>query len=253
MMMKRFALVLTTLLAIALSPASRAADDSLITELQQDHVDITSQFTGEQILVFGAIRKGGDVIVKVVSPDQDVALSRKAKVGPVWLDSGNMNVSNAPGLLYLLSTRPLDQILNPAEQQAHKLRLEDALDQAQAPAPTAGMEDWRTAFLRLKTHKGYYLQDGAAVKLDRGRVFSTSINLPAQLPIGTYQLQIYQVRDGKVVSEETRALDVRQVRVERWVSNIAHGYSWAFGIGFTLMAMIIGLVLGIILRRSRND
>lgn len=249
--MIRFALLLSLALVGAL-PLGAAADDALVADMATDHVNITSQFTGEDILIFGAVSRPGDVIIKVLSPSQDVAISRKIKVGPVWLDSGHILVRGTPGLMYLLSSRPVSELLSKAQADRYGLRLDDALADARVEGSDEGMEDWRQAFLRLKLEKGYYVQADHAVKLENNRLFVTNLDLPAKLPLGTYQLEIYLLRDGKVVSHQSRPLEVRQVRLERWVSDIAHRHAWTFGVAFTVLALLLGLGLGIVLRRERD-
>jgi uncharacterized protein (TIGR02186 family) len=244
------ALLLAALPQVLPHPA--LAEEALVTRLEVDHVDITSQFAGQQLLLFGSVSRGCDVIIKLVSPEQVVALSRKVKVGPVWLDRGHMTVRGTPGLMYLLSSRPVGSLLSPAERARYGLRLEDALAGAKVHSAHAVTEDWHSAFLRLKDQKGYYVEDGRAVTVDKGRLFFANITLPPKLPMGDYDVHIYSVRNGKVVRHDTNRLDVREVRLEHWVDSIAHGYPWTFGSVFTGGVMVLGLALGMILRRKRG-
>ena len=244
--MKKLLLLLA--LSAALLSMQVRADSGLVTGLGDENVDITARFTGERMLIFGAVSRPGDVIVKVVSPVQSVDLSHKEKFGPFWLTAGKVRVGKTPGLFYVLSNKPVDQILNRAERRRYGLDLTDALQGAEL----TGKPDkaWRDAFIRLKKQQDNYLQDGHAVKLVSHRLFSASMQLPAKLPLGTYHLEIYRVRDGRVRGHQQRSFEVREVKLERWVSNAAYSHPWAFGILFTLMALVIGLVLGITLRRG---
>ncbi len=238
--------------AVALSQPA-AAQDELVTELAQHHVDITAQFTGQDVLIFGAVSHPGDVVIKVSSPVEKVAISRKAQYGPFWLTSGKYTVDGAPGLVYLLSTRPIEQMMKPAERARYGLSLAGSLDRAKPAGALPAAEDWQSSYLKLKQQDGYYLEQADAVHMVSDKLFSASMALPAKLPLGEYTLTIYSVRDGKVVAQESRSLDVREVRIERWVSDVAFSHSWLFGIAFTLLAMMIGLVLGIILRKGGDD
>lgn len=251
---------LLTLVLVTLSPVfaathhSNNAGNALVTKLATDRVDITSRFTGENILVFGAISRPGDIIIKVTSPDETTALTRKAKLGPFWLNQGKILISHAPGLLYLLSTRPLPTLLSKQARQHYGLRLEDGLATAKPLGPIpASMRDWRAAYLRLKTADGYYRREGQGVHLLANRLFSTRLDLPAKLPLGTYRLDIYLIKNGKVVAQQMRQLNVQQIRLEHWVSQTAHTWPWVFGISFVLLAMVLGLVLGIVLRKNTDD
>ncbi len=247
-------LVLVTSAPVFAATHANNAGNALITELATDRVNITSRFTGENILVFGTISRPGDVIIKVTSPYETTSLTRKAKLGPFWLNQGKILISHAPGLLYLLSTRPIPELLSKQARQRYGLRLEDGLATAKplGPIPT-NMPDWRAAYLRLKTADGYYRHEDRGVHLLANRLFSTTLDLPAKLPLGTYRLDIYLIKNGKVVAQQIRQINVQQIRLEHWVSQTAHTWPWVFGISFVLLAMVLGLILGIVLRKNSDD
>jgi uncharacterized protein (TIGR02186 family) len=238
-------------LEFALSATAAFAEGGLITQLETDHVDITTHFTGEQILFFGAMSGPGDVIVKVVSPAQDVAVSQKKQVGPVWLDGGRVVVHDMPGLCYLASTKPISQILGAEDQERYGLRLEHGLPQARTDGET--LPGWERAFVRLKEGKRYYHELPSGVTLVKERLFFTKLDLPPKLPEGKYQLEAFLVRNGKIVAQQTSDLTVQEVSLERWVSNAAHGYPWVYGASFTAICMVLGLGLGMLLRRNKDD
>jgi hypothetical protein len=73
------------------------------------------------------------------------------------------------------------------------------------------------------------------------------------LPEGHYDIESFLVRHGKVVARQASTLNVQEVNMERWVSNTAHRHPWFYGAGFTLMCMTIGLTLGMVLRRNKDD
>jgi uncharacterized protein (TIGR02186 family) len=246
----RFVLILSLAAGASLTGPARAADDGLVSHLEADHVDVTSEYTGEDLLFFGSLARGGELIIKVVSPEQVVALDRKIKVGPAWLDGERLLIQGMPGLLYLLSSRPIDELLSDSEQARYGLRLSDALNHAQASAADAGGADWGEAFLRLKKRSGYYLEQGDAVNLEQGRLFYTRVPLPAASPLGRYELSVYLVRAGRVVAQQTQALDVREVRIEHWADRVAHEQAWLFGAGLMLVCVSLGLLLGVALRHK---
>ncbi len=237
-------------LLLALAVAAARADSGLVTELDVDHVDISASFAGENVMIFGAVSRPGDVIVKVIAPEETVDLSHKAKYGPFWLTAGKVRVENTPGLLYVLSNKPVEELLDRAERQRYGLDLADVLTTAKSSGNTDKADDWQNAFMRLKTDSGFYVQDGKAVKLVSNQLFSATMKLPAKLPLGTYRLEIYRVRAGQVRGHQEQTFDVREVKLERWVSDAAYSHPITFGVLFTLLALTIGLILGIALRKG---
>ena len=156
-----------------------------------------------------------------------------------------------PGLYYLLWSRPITEIVAEDEQQKYGLHLRNALISAQLDShDTADMGDWQSALIRLKQSKGLFRKLPDAVKLLRNRLFSANIQLPASIPLGTYHVDIYLIQNHHVISHQTQHLDVNEVRLERWVANAVDAHSWLFGIAFTIFALVLGLTLGMALRRS---
>lgn len=243
--------ILLVLVSSLLSGSVLAAG-GLITQLATDHVDITTRFTGKDILVFGAMTSPGDIVIRVVSPDETVALSRKVPVGPFWLSGGQVTVRGAPGLMYVLSSRPLDKILPAKERRRYGLDFDGIVEKAGLVEKKAHMDDWRAAFVRLKRANGNYLQADDAVKEVGKRLFSATVALPAKIPLGMYRIGVYLVRDGKVIDSTAGQLDVQQVRMARWVAQAAHNHGWIFGISFTVFALVLGLLLGMALRRDSD-
>lgn len=235
----------------ALSQPAAAADDHLVTHLDVDHVDVTTRFQGQRILLFGAAPQDTDVIIKMVSPTQQVELSRKLRLGPVWLEGGHLSVTGAPELVYLISSRPLEQLFSAAQRDTLALTLESALKNTLITGDTSLMSDWQPAFLRLKQRNRHYVETGDAVQLDKGRLFYAHIDLPAESPLGRYRLSVYLVRNGKVVRRQEQYLEVQEVSVEEWVSRVVQEYPWSFGALFTFGVMALGLLLGVVLRPAR--
>jgi uncharacterized protein (TIGR02186 family) len=250
--MRRVAGRLPLLLALLQVTAASAAGDHLVTRLDVDHVEVTTRFQGQSILVFGAVSPGTDVIIEMRSPDQDVELAHKARVGPLWVEAGHLVVSGVPGLVYLLSSSPLDRLLRTAVRQRLGLTLESPLAAARTRSDAALRADWQAALLRLKDRRGYYLVNGRGVSLEMGRLFYSRVDLPAEAPLGRYRLFIYLVRGGQVVRRQQQTLVVQEAHLTEWISRVAHVYPWAFGVLLTLGMMLLGLVLGMVLRAPRD-
>ena len=240
-----------------LMPALAWAQASdLVSELTRDHVDITARYTGDSITLFGAMSGPGQIVVKVRSPDQPVALERKGEVGPLWLSQGKHDITGAPGLYYLLSSAPIDDILPAAVREANGLDLSDALQNMKlepAPEDAAARQTLVDAMLRLEQTRRHYVVDPKAVEIFGGRLYSAVINLPAKLPLGQYAVEIYLVRDGHVVATEQRRIEVHEVLMEHWISSVATNHSWTFGVIFSLGMMLLGLFLGMVLGRSKKN
>jgi uncharacterized protein (TIGR02186 family) len=253
--MKSVTFLLLLLAMPGLAAAGQAAPgSSLVSDMTRDHVDISAQYSGDQITLFGAMSRPGQVIVKVRSPDESVALERKGRTGPFWLSQSKHRIDDTPGLYYLLSSAPINSLLPEAQRARYQLRLRDALAQMKVQPAEQGerRQNVQDAVLRLKRARGAYAVDAGAVRILGQRLYSTTIELPARLPLGQYQVDIYLVRNAKVVATERKQINVEEVHLEHWTSSVAANNSWTFGALFTLGMMLLGLALGVVLGRGKG-
>ncbi|MEJ2590315.1 MAG: TIGR02186 family protein [Candidatus Thiodiazotropha sp.] len=243
---------LLLILCAAATPTLAATSEHLVTQLDVDRVEVTTRYQGQRILLFGAVPVGSQVIVKMVSPVQEVELSHKTRIGPLWLQGGHLTVFGAPDLVYLVSSSPLDRLFDFGQRETLGLTLQSALKNAVTRGDAALESDWQQAFLHLKQTHRRYLEDGQAVELKDDRLFYAHMDLPADSPLGRYRLSIYLVRNGKVVRRQEATLEVQEVSLESWVSRMVHDHPWLFGVFFTLGVMLLGFVLGVVLRPPRE-
>src|ERR1700759_4941159 len=108
--MRRLCLMLLGLLLIAPAKA-----EDLVSGVSQDIIQITSNYTGTNIVVFGAIEgsqaaQGRDIVVVVRGPDEPMTVGRKDRVAGVWVNRDAARFEGLPTYYYLASTAPLSRI-----------------------------------------------------------------------------------------------------------------------------------------------
>lgn len=251
---------------MAVDAAPPAAVSAALTETE---VQVASNFSGAQIVLYGAVfdpaQRPSDVVVIVRGPEQPVRIARKVRVGPLWLNSRPVVFHGAPGFYIAASTRPLDEIA-----RFRTLReLGAGVDHLPIRAPDEqrvetryGVRDvvvsrlgpdyllWRRAVVRLKEKAGLYAADERGVRfVDRG-LFRAEIALPAQAPTGEYRADILLFQDGEPVSVRTRTLTVEKVGVERTLYVWAHERPWLYGIVAMALALAAGWAASFAMRRD---
>ena len=228
------------------------AEEPLVVAPATSQIDISTDFTGADVKAVGAMSGPGDLIIKLVGPNQEATLSRETKLGPFWVEGDRVKMEDAPSLLFLYATAPIVSILPPAEQQKYGLVLEGVPVRVEPQLKAHAAKDWRKAFFRLKENQGYYHEDDHAIRVFGNRLFIADMRLPGDLQVGTYTIEILLVKSGKVVGRNVTQFRVRLAGIERWVWKAAHDHSWLFGSLFTLLAMVLGLALNAVpYRRTR--
>ena len=235
--------------AAAMAMAMPAVGDELAVDLSGSMVAITTGFVGSDLLLFGATEGAGDVVVVVRGPQGDERVRRKGKIAGIWVNRDEMIFNGVPATYSVAASRPLEEILTAAEQFDNQigsanLRL-DARDRAR---PLVEVEAFREALIRNKQRSGLYRPDVGKVHFVENRLFRTSIHFPANVPVGTYVVDVYLAQGGRVTSSKSTLLDVRKFGFEARVYDLAHRHSLAYGVLAILIAAMAGWFAGVVAR-----
>ena len=103
MTMPRALLLWLALLAL---PAGAAAQDPrLVPDVSSRAIDIQYSFTGEELLLFGAILYPGqrlpddraDIVVVLKGPVRPIILREKRRVAGIWVNASSIRLRTSPG------------------------------------------------------------------------------------------------------------------------------------------------------------
>ena len=70
------------------------------------------------------------------------------------------------------------------------------------------------------------------------------------MPTGTYQVQVYLIRDGAVVNAQTTPLIVSKIGLEAEIFDFAHNNSALYGVVAILLALVAGWLAHIAFRKA---
>jgi uncharacterized protein (TIGR02186 family) len=110
--------------------------------------------------------------------------------------------------------------------------------------------EWRAGLVRNHQRLGLYQSEIRPITVQFDRLFRAQLALPANVPTGKYQVQIYLLRDGRVVSARSRGLDVERVGAEAVVYDFAHQNSALYGLIAILVALMAGWVAHLAFRKA---
>ena len=249
------------LLALAGSTVPAGAE-RLVTSLSNYRVQIASNFTGAEIVLFGTVdrdattvpRRGGyDLVVTVLGPRQTVVTWRKERVLAIWVNAESRTFVDAPSYLAVLANRPMDMIAQPDRQR----RLQIGLNNVMLPQDIGGdvadvvREDpFRTAFVRLRTEQGLYMERTNAVTFLTPTLFRAAIPVPADAPIGSYEVDVKPMADGVMIARERSAFELYKVGFEQVVANAARYHGLAYGLATAGLALFVGWLASVVFRRD---
>lgn len=230
--MKARALALAALLAAAPGATAR---EPLLVDLAHDEVLIHAAFTGAEILLFGAVDGGGDVVVTVTGPPEDAAVRRKVRTGGVWLNGEKVVIPSVPSYYALAATRPLAAVAPAPLRRALGIGVESRV--ADVDGRAAGH---RAGLIRAYLRRGLYPAGPSPVTVKDGALFRTTIRLPAETPTGDYVVETFLLRHGEVRGHRVNAVRVERAGFDAFVYDLAHRQPVLYG----LLAIAVALLTG---------
>ncbi len=243
------------LLAVALAlsvfgwPARPVRAQALVADISEHLVAITAGFTGTDVVVFGAVEGEGDVAIVVKGPERDVTVRHKGRIAGIWVNQDELEFISVP-LFYLVSTtRPVEELASPEVLKRHDIGLDNLRLVAQKAVPPEEYRVFREGLIRNKRRQGLYVSEPLKVAFLTGRLFRSDFYIPANVPIGTYSVEAYLIRDGQVVGAQTIPFVVSNAGVGADIQYFAHVHSILYGIIAIALALVAGWGASVAFRR----
>jgi len=260
--MMRFALVAAVVTLLALAAPSTANAERPIATLSNHRVQVSSSFTGDELVLFGFIerapgdpqRRGGyDLIATVTGPRQNLVTFRKERVLGLWVNAESRVFDTVPGYLAVLSNRPLEAIANGETLRRLQLGLANVVLLQRADvniADSASDDPFRLAFLKLQQKRKLYREETNGITYVAGPLYRATIPLPAGSPVGGYEVEVRLFADGSPIGRDTTAFEVYKSGFERQVTAAARDYGLYYGLATAMMAVLTGWLASVVFRRD---
>ena len=242
---------LLVVLLIWLSIGIRAdAATPLSVDLSEPVIEISTGFSGTDVLLFGAIEGNGDVVIVISGPIRTEVVRRKARIAGIWINAESRSFATVPAYYHVASTRPLKEVAPEALLKKFQIGPERI---AFGYAPGQSRDEqalFREALIRNKKQVGLYGNLLNRVGVTDGRLFRANFTFPANVPTGTYNVDVYLLRKGIIVGTKSRTLSITKVGLEASIFNFAHQQGALYGIMAILVALIAGWLAGVIFRKA---
>jgi len=251
------ALLLGTMSAVAPARAER-----LIVSVSNQRVTVTANYSGEELVLFGSVEKDAatpatrnayDLVVTVSGPPADMVTRRKERKFGIWINTDYRQFLQVPTYLAQFSNRPFDAIASPEVQRRQQLGLNNVrLTQRVGPdyADVVPNDAFRSAFVRLRSEHGLYREATSAITFLTPTLFRTEIPLPAEVPIGRYDVEIKLFADGALVTQTVTSFEIVKVGFEQFVATTARQNGFIYGLATAFMALMSGWMASIVFRKD---
>jgi uncharacterized protein (TIGR02186 family) len=275
-MIRHVALVVTLIGMPAWLLIGQARAESLIVTLSERTVEITSNFTGSAITVFGAVRRDAatvprasdyDVVVTVIGPRTDRVTRLKERVLGVWVNRSSRTFEDVPSAYAVLSNRPVADIAHPTLLRRFQIGIDQVLphdeeeengdEEAAEEAAAEGSDDgtlddrvFERAFLRLQAQAQVYQENPDAVAVIDNTLFRARATFPADVPLGLFDVNVYLFSGGVLLAEERVGILVRKAGFEQFIFRMSQQDQLTYGALAVLLALFTGWLGSVVFRRS---
>jgi len=239
--MRRRCLILIALFGVAF--AAPAAAKGIVADVDDHLVEITTDFAGQDILVFGAIDGPGDVILVMRGPAGKVLVHHKGRFAGIWVNAETMEFDDVPSLYGVASSRQLFEILQPDILDRYQLgvgRLRFEGSEGELP----GIGPFRAALAQQKKKQGLYADKVGRVTFIGSTLFRANLHLPSNVPTGTFLIDVYLVRDGRIVDAQNMPLIISKVGFGADIYKYANARSIAQRFAYGVTAVLVALLTG---------
>jgi len=247
---------------LAALPAVPAGAERLVSSLSSHIVQITSNFTGVELVLFGTVENDQatvprnsayDIVATVIGPRQSLVTRRKERMFGIWVNAASRSFVEVPSYLEVLATRPFETVADAETLRRQQIGIANtSLTQQIGPdvADVVPNDQFRQAFVRIKRDHKLYGETTNGVTFLTPTLYRASIFVPAEAKVGTYEVDVKLFADGAMIARTSSAFEIMTVGFERFIANAAVDHGLIYGIAAAMMAMMTGWLASIVFRRD---
>lgn len=256
---RAFCRVLTLGLAllVTLPAAADQQDPRLVPDVSSRRIDIQYSFTGEELLLFGAILypdqrlpdDRADIVVVLKGPVRPMVLREKSRVAGMWVNAESLRLRSAPAYYAIGSSRPIDQLVDERTAAIFELGLQNLSMSPAGFGEAENLDRMEAGLLDLYKRMGLYSENPKAVEISEGVLYRARIAVPARVPEGTYRAETFLISKGRVLAVASRDVEIRKAGFERFVAEAADDHGFLYGLSAVLLSLTMGFGASALFRR----
>ncbi len=253
-------IIVTLLVSLLLSLTTASAQEEVVLGLSQNQVEITTDFDGSEILIFGAVKRESPlpegeplhVLVTLSGPSVPAVVRRKGKRFGIWTNVDSVTVDRAPIFYAVATSAPFEEMLTLSNDRRYRVSIERAILSIGAKVAHEQAQDYVEALVRIRENQTKYALLENTVEVDQQTLFRTTIQMPPDLTEGEYTARILLTRGGQVIADHDSSIDVRKVGLERFLFTLSREQPVLYGLLALAIAMVSGWGASAIFRLLRN-
>jgi len=229
----------------------------IATDSTKGEVDIGMMYAGDLVYFFGSVPDPtADVVVRLTATEEEpLVVNVKGQAGPLWMNVKQYRVTGLPRMYKIHSTRPVNEFLPPALARElgigyDTLKDRMVLELIRGEAEPGDRDLVFEGVLRLKTEANLYNVDEKRIQISGGKLFKHSFRFPPAAKEGTYLAESYVIKDGRLLGRGVDQIVIQKTGVEAALTDLAHGQPVLYGILAVVVAIGMGLLVGMLFKKG---
>lgn len=254
---RQYCLLAIVLFSFMFMPDGNAAEREVEIEITPQDIEITTFYHGTDIEVKGTVPLASEIALVVMGEQDEQVLSRKGRVGPLWMNVETVVIKGVPQMYYLLtSTNTLEELAPSKILMEHGIGYDTLEKSVSLESENSGHETTFKEFIKLKESMGLYNLGNGSIRLkplnEQSARFSLPIAIPSQVPPGEYRISIYCFKEGQVVSNSSSSLTVKKTGLPAMLSLLAFNHAAIYGVLSIVIAIAVGLFMGLLFGKKEG-
>jgi uncharacterized protein (TIGR02186 family) len=250
-------MALLVVLLMATPAIGQQRDPVLVPDVSSRNIEIKYSFTGENLLLFGAIiypdgrrpDERADIVVVIKGPTNAIRVREKQRLAGVWVNAESVRFGSVPGYYAVASSRPIDQIMDERTAAIYELGLANLSLSPSAFAEAEQLRRFQRGLVDLNRRLELFSEDATTVEITDGVLYRARIAIPARVPVGRYTAETYLVQGGRVIAVASREIDIQKTGFDRAVATAAENYGLFYGLLAVALSVGMGWMGGWLFRK----
>ncbi|WP_455473853.1 TIGR02186 family protein [Bartonella sp. B30(2025)] len=219
---------------------------------------VDTHFDGRDLYIAGVLentdplysrQKLYDIVVSLEGQSRSMVMRKKERNAGVWVNADSLVFENVPLFYSMVTTREVEDITSIENYKRLKLGLSYFPLQTNEQNQER-VQNFRDELIKLQKAKKLYSEEVGGVRFGSGSLFTAHFQLPANIPVGHYQVRAYLFRDGQFIDSAETNLEIVKAHIAYTIFYGAHRYSFLYGIIAVFVAIVTGFVCRFIFRKD---
>tara|TARA_B100001057_G_scaffold272587_1_gene272884 strand:- start:244 stop:987 length:744 start_codon:yes stop_codon:yes gene_type:complete len=220
-------------------------------DLSQNNIEIKTDFNGKEIIIFGLLKDDHETLLTIKGQPSKMKIQKKNRYLGVWINDKQITYSKIPTIFFMSSSSNINNILPISTLINEDLSFEKILNNKTFNQNFIFENDqdlWNENFVRIKKDQLFYKE--FEMKIFKNKLFQTSVFFPPNTIPGTYNVDIYYIKNNTIINKGTKKIVVKKTGIGSKIYEFANEKAATYGVFVIIFSILSGLIAATLFRRA---